>query len=75
MTSGSPKRLDSARTGAISLQRKNAFEIIRPFAVFRAKEFVGDVAQPSRESARDCGKIGARVFAGDGAHGIDMLLD
>jgi hypothetical protein len=34
-----------------------------------------DLVQPPGECGGDRGKVGAGMFAGDGAHGIDMLLD
>ena len=50
-------------------------EIIRTERVFPPEEVVGDLAQPPRQRAGHIGDVGARVFANDGAYGIDMLVE
>src|SRR5580704_10499928 len=56
-------------------RREDAFQIIRPLRVCGAQEFVRDFAQASGQCAGDRREIGARMFAGDRAHRVDMLLD
>ena len=63
------------RAAGSERRRENVFQIIRPEAVLALEEFVGDFAQPLRQRAGDVGEVGAGMFADDGAHGVDVLVD
>ena len=68
-------RLESQPSPGTSGGAKDVFQIIRPEAVFRFEEFVGDFAQPPGQRGGGVEQVGAGIFAHDRAHRIDVLVD
>ncbi len=69
------KRGLTLRDAGNERRREDALEIIRPVTILVPEKLVGDFAEPPCQRAGDISEINAGIFANDGAHGVDVLVD